>query len=224
MLKKTLLVIFFLLLGAVSGYVSYKVILLGRTADVPDLKGQPAAQAAAKLKDAGLKLRIEGKDFDPVVPDGGVMGQDPQAGEKARLGSAVKVVISKGPATSRMPLITGQPIDTVKALLARGGLVISKVINAHSGTVPEGTIIGQDPAPDEKTGQPISVVVSAGPYDVSYYCPDFRLMRAAEASALANSLGVEPVFESAGDMVVGQKPKAGSKLEKGQTVYLQLAQ
>lgn len=224
MLKKILYFFLFLFLGVASGFLTYKVILFNKKVAVPELKGQAPEAARGVLRDLGLRLRVTGKGFDPIIPPGSIIGQVPEAGRKLRIDSTVKVIVSEGPETARMPSVLGLKLEDANALLKREGLGVQETISVQSDTVPAGVVIAQAPDPNEKTG-PVTLVASGGPPRVSYYCPDFRLMSADEARTLGQALGLELVFGNAGppsSVVASQKPDPGSEVTEGQKVFLEL--
>ncbi|MDA8171640.1 MAG: PASTA domain-containing protein [Nitrospiraceae bacterium] len=224
MLKKILYFFLLLFLGAASGFVTYKVILINKKVAVPELKGQTPEAARGMLRDLGLRLQVTGKGFDPIIAPGGIISQEPEAGRQSRIDSTVRVIISEGPETARMPSVLGQKIPDALELLNKDGLGVTKTIHVQSDTAPAGAIIAQDPEPGEKTG-PVTIVASDGPPHVSYYCPDFRLMSVEEVRTLCQALGLEPVFGNSGppaSLVASQKPEAGSEITEGQKVFLEL--
>ncbi|MDA8387305.1 MAG: PASTA domain-containing protein [Nitrospiraceae bacterium] len=228
MLKKILRRFFYLflllLLGAGSGFLTYKLILRNKTVSVPELTGQPPEAARGLLRDLGLRLRIAGRQFDPVVPPGDIDSQDPAEGQPIKIDSAVTVTISEGPATERMPSVLGLQIGDAVALLSKDSLVASETIRVHSDRVPAGAVIAQDPEPGEKTG-PVHLIASDGPLQVSYYCPDFKGMSAAQAQDLCQALGIDPVFAGSGPpagTVKAQSPAPGSRIGPGQKVFMEL--
>lgn len=221
-MRKAVFVLLFILLGWVSGYVSYKAFFLARKVEVPELKGRSLQEAKLALLEKGLRLALEGKDFDPQVPEGYICGQSPEAGKMMKTRGQVKAVLSKGPATLRMPSVLGMPLAEAAIKLEKRGLAISRLIKVHSEDVPVGLVIAQEPAPDEKTGRPVSAVVSAGPHDVIYYVPDFRTLTGEEAGALAGQMGLDGVFEGSGEKVIAQRPKPGSSIKPGQKIHIRL--
>jgi beta-lactam-binding protein with PASTA domain len=102
--------------------------------------------------------------------------------------------------------------------------VFSKVIEVHSEEVPEGQVIAQRPAPEEWTGETITLIASAGPHDIIYYAPSFRGMSRDDALLLAAELGLESrVRETGGgEYVTFQRPEPGTELKAGSAVYLEL--
>ena len=74
----------FLIVGAVS------------KAEVPDVAGLTAAEAATALEEAGLSAGSTSEVFDDAVPTGSVVSQVPSAGAEVDRGSPVSLVVSKG--------------------------------------------------------------------------------------------------------------------------------
>ena len=69
------------------------------TVVVPDVASQTEAQAGDAIVAAGLVVGAVSEDNDDSVPAGSVIRQDPAAGTNAPTGSAVNLVISRGPLT-----------------------------------------------------------------------------------------------------------------------------
>jgi beta-lactam-binding protein with PASTA domain len=120
----------------------------------------------------------------------------------------------------------GYRLEEATALFSEKGIAVSKVITVHSATAAKDTVIAQRPAPEEWTGEALTLVVSAGGYDVTYFCPAFTGMLKDEAVALAAELGLAVKFDKGGDLpgdlfsVTGQRPPPGEEMKAGDTVYL----
>ena len=224
MLKKIIIVLVFILAGGAAGFLAYEGTLYLRKVTVPDVQTLTTVQAEARLKDAGLKIKVDGQDFDPSVPSGAIVRQDPAPGQKISPGGHVKVILSKGPEASRMPSVIGKTLEDATELLRANGMSVTRVIKSHSDSVPKDVVIAQDPGPDEKPSTPVNLVVSAGEYNVTYYAPDFRMLTADDARQLANGIGIEPVFSNSGMYVMDQNPKPGSAINGGQKIFLTLGE
>ena len=81
---------------------------------MPDVVGQPHAQAEATLADAGLMLGLVTQDHSATVPVGSVMAQSPPAGTALPPGTVVSIVVSLGP----VPVVEGEG-ETVTVDMAR---------------------------------------------------------------------------------------------------------
>jgi hypothetical protein len=64
---------------------------------VPDLTGMAQADAESAIRDARLSVGTVAEAFSPTMPVGQVISQDPGAGTKVTPGTAVNLVVSKGP-------------------------------------------------------------------------------------------------------------------------------
>jgi serine/threonine-protein kinase len=82
------------------------------TTIVPNLLDQTESVAANLIVQAGLQIGTRTEDFDPSIPAGSIIGQDPQAGISVTRGLAVNYVVSKGPEPTPSPTPTPRPTPT----------------------------------------------------------------------------------------------------------------
>ncbi|QZT32802.1 Stk1 family PASTA domain-containing Ser/Thr kinase [Caldalkalibacillus thermarum TA2.A1] len=101
------------------------------------------------------------------IPEGHVISQDPEAGELVVEGETeVRLVISKGKRTFKMPNLKGMTLDEAKAVAAEYQLVINEVRQGYSADFAEGQIYQQypyDPGMEVTDGSKIDVWISQGP-------------------------------------------------------------
>src|SRR4051794_31690204 len=83
--------------------VKVTVAAAAGTVPVPDVKNKPENEGLQALVDAGLKLGVRGEAFDPAVPAGSIVFQNPSAGIVVAKGTAVDWVVSKGPEPTPSP-------------------------------------------------------------------------------------------------------------------------
>lgn len=221
-IKVTVYTFIFILLSLIFGYLTFTVLSFSRTVEVPDLYGKGIVEASKLLSSKGLYLIIEGDDYSSHIPVGHILSQNVPAGSKVKERRAIKVIISKGPRIELMPTLVNETLFDAESMLLQKGLKIAKVIRVHSDTVEKDRILAQKPEPGEKVSDHIVVVVSLGPHDVIYYCPDFKGMSAEQTTKLVEKLGMKIKTEGYGSYVVAQKPFAGAHVKKGDTIYLQL--
>jgi serine/threonine-protein kinase len=217
-----LYIFFFIVLGLFFGYLTFKLLSFSRTVDVPDLYGKSLVETNALLTEKGLYLKIEGEDFDPVMLPGYIIKQDVPAKKKVKEGRGIKVIVSKGPRVQSIPLLVNETLSNAESILIQKGLKIAKVIRIHSDKVEKDRIIAQRPEPTEKVSDYITVLVSLGPHEVIYYCPDFNSMTVEEAKELIEVLSLKTETGGSGNYVRAQKPKSGTYVKAGDTIYLQL--
>jgi serine/threonine-protein kinase len=215
----------FALVSSLSGYLTFKVLSRGLTVEVPDVEQRSLGEATRDLEGLGLGLVIAAEEFDLAVPKGHVISQDIPPGSAVRNEVQVRVVVSKGPEVHLIPSFIGQSREEATKLLAEKRLTLDRTVRVHSETVTADTIIAQRPAPEEWTGESITLVASVGPYEVTYYCPFFLGMLKDDALLLAAELGLKVVLRGSGDSpwVVEQKPQPGEPVSRGGTVELVLA-
>ncbi|MDA8079292.1 MAG: PASTA domain-containing protein [Nitrospiraceae bacterium] len=211
----------FVLLGLVFGFLTFNILSFSRTVEVPSVASLTLREADDSLSKAGLYLKIEGEDFDASVPAGRILRQDIPAGNKVKERRPIKVVVSKGPRINSIPSIVNETLQNAEAALMQKGLKIGKVVKVHSDTVEKGKIVAQRPEPDERLTDVITALVSAGPHEVTYYCPDFQGKTLESAKELAGKMGLSVETKGPGEIVRSQKPKPGALIRGGDAVYLE---
>jgi len=212
----------FVLLGLVFGYITFNILSFSRTVEVPSLANMSLVEANEALTRAGLYLKIEGEDYDSVVQTGKIVRQDVPAGNKVKERRAIKVFVSKGPKVLSVPVLVGETLADAESILIQKGLRVGKVITVHADTVEKGRIVAQRPEPDEHLADMITVLVSAGPHEMSYTCPDFVNKSLDESKELAKKMGLVIETKGQGTVVSGQKPKAGTTVRSGETIYFDM--
>lgn len=222
LVRIALYVFSFTLLGLFFGVLTFKVLSFSRTVQMPDLSGKSIVEANRLMTDKGLYLNIEGEDYDSSVPQGNIIRQDIPAGNKVKERRGVKVVISKGPRVRSVPLLVNDTLTNAETSLLRTGLKIGRVILVHSDVVEKDKIIAQKPDINEQVSDTVTVLVSEGPYDMLYHCPDFRGMPVEQAANLIKKLNLKGVFEGIGETVEAQRPEPGRQMKSDETIYLKL--
>ena len=140
------------------------VVSMGpETAPVPDVVGQPARVAAARLREAGFLV-------EEVAVAGGAAGNvvstAPAAGERLHVGETVRVAVAEGDAEAfgTVPDVVGLSRDEAVLALFLKGYAVGNVTETESAQ-PAGTVVRQSPV----AGSPlppkteVSLVVSAAP-------------------------------------------------------------
>jgi serine/threonine-protein kinase len=212
----------FILLGLIFGYLTFKVLSFSRTVEVPDLYEKSPLESNKLLTRNGLYLKIEGEDYDSTVPAGNILRQDVPAGNKVKERRGIKVIISKGPRVRSVPMLVNETLLNAESILLQKGLKIAKVIMAHSDIVEKDKIVAQKPGPDEQVSDHITVLVSLGPYDIIYHCPDFKGMSFEQAKEIIKKLNLKIETEDSGEKIEAQKPEPGRWIKAGDTIHLKL--
>ncbi|MDP8900089.1 MAG: PASTA domain-containing protein, partial [Actinomycetota bacterium] len=150
---------------------------------------------------------------------------DPDGGESVDRGSEVTIAVGTGPETVRVPNVTGVTVAQAGEILEENGLVLGGQVEDYNETVPEGSIISQDPGENESVepGEAVDVTVSLGVEQVEV--PEVYGISVEAAQARLSSVGInsEPI-EVAGDEAAGTalstEPGVGALVEPGSTLPL----
>ncbi|MGE0043309.1 MAG: PASTA domain-containing protein, partial [Vicinamibacterales bacterium] len=168
----------FLLAGAlvatffIFAAIAMRVAVKAREVTVPDLVGQPVADAKALASGLGLSLRIdEDRRPDPNVPEGHILEQDPAAGASARRQRSVRVWISAGARIAVAPSLLGESERGAQIRLAQEGLAAGTVAEIRSADYPSDVVVAQDPAPGTVTSE-VRLLVNRGEDRATYVMPD----------------------------------------------------
>lgn len=95
---------------------------------IPTVTGMPALAARQALMVLGFSVRQEER-WDQATAAGIVVAQEPPAGSKALLGSAVTLMVSKGVGGVVVPEVIGLPEGEGQQRLLRAGLANSPWVN-----------------------------------------------------------------------------------------------
>ena len=131
---------------------------------VPNVVGKTLADATTALTNAGLVLGTTTQQSSSSVPAGSVISQNPPAGGNVAKGSAVNLVVSRGPAQVTTPNVVGLSLAAATSSLQGAGLKVGTVTNQASGSVPAGNVISQNPLAGAivAQGSAVNLVVSSG--------------------------------------------------------------
>lgn len=117
---------------------------------IPDVVGQPLPSARLVIENARLKVGQVDERFDDAVRAGVIITQDPPAGSQAARGSAVALLVSRGPEQVEMPVLVGRTLAEARARLEELGLIVRQVRSAVSADLPPGTVVDQAPDPGRR--------------------------------------------------------------------------
>jgi serine/threonine-protein kinase len=193
---------------------------------VPDLASLSVEQAEQSLRQLGLKLSRSGERFDPAVPRGLVLQQDPPAQSAVRAGRRVLVVVSLGEEFSSVPQLFGISLRGARILIERTGLAVGGVTRAPSEDVGEGLVVATDPPAESVLPReaPVGLLVSTGSAAESFVMPELlgRDLLAVRRQLEAFGFRVlSPEGASARGMIIVQQPAPGTRVDRGTVVTLQ---
>ncbi len=193
---------------------------------LPDVIGKTSSQATQKLRAAGFKPTTESQPSS-TVPGGHVISTDPPAGTELQAGSPVTVVVSSGPAPTKVPDVIGQSRAAAEASLSNAGLKVGEVSQQTSTEGPPGTVLAQSPEGGSSLaeGGVVDLAIAQAPSEVAV--PDVTGQSEAQAAAALGRAGFSPKTStqttteaSQVGIVLKQSPSAGHKARKGATVTI----
>jgi serine/threonine-protein kinase len=193
---------------------------------VPDLANLTLEQGEKALRPLGLQLSRAGERFDPSVPRGFILSQDPAPETPVRGRRRVLVVVSLGEEFSSVPSLFGESMRTAQYLLERAGLRMGAITRAPSDEVGDGLVVATDPPGESVLAREtsVSLLVSTGAGEESFVMPDLLGREITGARRQLESLGFRvftpPAAPSHGTIVF-QEPAPGSRIARNTTIVLQ---
>jgi eukaryotic-like serine/threonine-protein kinase len=126
---------------------------------VPDVTTQPFANAKSALN--GVGFVVSRVDIQSDFPQGTVVAEDPPPGTQVPPGSKITLSVSKGPATTQVPDVTGQNQATAESILTGAGLTPAVIYDPVADPSQDGIVQSTDPAPgsDAKSGEVVTIHV-----------------------------------------------------------------
>ena len=211
---------------------------------VPDVVGQPSADAQATLKQAGFDYTIVLVPSDQ--PRGTVVSQAPAGGATAPQGSKVRLNVASGggattgtgttattgtattSATVAVPRVVGLSQTAAQRRLQAAGLK-SNVVYVAS-TQPAGRVVAQRPPPGTtvKRGSRVRLNVSTGPNpQASTPVPDVVGQDEATATSTLQDAGFQVVVidqptadQTEDGVVLDEQPAGGTRAPRGAVVTI----
>lgn len=212
--------------GIFNGIVMPRLIHSTGEVQVPELESLTLEQAERALRPTGLVLSRSGERFDPSVPRGFILAQDPPPGTPVRGRTRVLVTVSLGEEFSSVPELFGESRRSAQLLLERAGLRLGTLTRAPSDEVGQDLIAGSDPPAESvlPRGTPVALLVSTGPGPEEYVMPDLsgRELNGArrQLEAIGFKVLVPPGAPSVG-AIVSQSPPPGARVTHDAQVVLQ---
>ncbi len=138
------------------------------TIPVPDVVGQPVAEAQLHLAAQKLTKVTVVRRANDQFAQGLVVRQDPSAGTKVGQDENILLTVSDGAGSVKVPDVVGETFEDAATTLQAKGLNAVRVDEA-SDSVPLGQVISTNPPADAtvKRNSDVQVFVSAGPAPVN---------------------------------------------------------
>jgi len=231
LLRNGLLLAALAVTAALSAAVTMRAVLSAQEVIVPNVVGQRLASAGALVVHDGLKLRVEGKRHDALVPRGQIATQDPPAGSALKPNRSVRVWLSLGPRRLEVPPVEGESLRTARLTFNQARVPLGRVIEVSS-TRPEGTVLLQRPPPGEMgdVGEGVSLLISRGPGGLDYLMPDLigqrgdPVLRWLAGAGWKTSVRYRSYPGVAPGIVLRQTPSSGHRMSRRDPIGLEISQ
>ena len=135
-----------------------------RSVQVPDVAGQPSADATAALQNRGFKTRVQQKTDSTVAPDH-VISTDPAANSSVDAGAEITINVSVGPEQRTVPDCANTTYAQCIQKLKDAGF--SRFTESDTSSAPEqlGKVLATSPPANSTSAitNVITIAVGAGP-------------------------------------------------------------
>ncbi len=227
-----LMVAILIVAGILSALTAMRFAIRGREVVVPALAGKTEDEARQLLQSRGLLLRVSSKRFSSDTPEGKILEQFPPGGTGLKTNRSVKVLLSLGSRKYTVPNLVGTSLRTAQLSLGQRQLTLGNTLYAHTMGDPS-TVAYQSPKPGAQGGTDptVNILISLGPSEEYFIMPDLIGQPAELVASRARSEGFRigklsyqayPGVDSG--IVIQQKPQAGYRLSKNETILLDVSQ
>lgn len=131
----------------IGGYITLDKLYTVKELETPALVGKTINQTFIMLSDLNLNSRLMGNKEDPTLPEGTIISQSPQAGQRIKQNQSVFLVISTHPQKIATPNFIGKTKESIDADLAK--LNIRAKSYFITSKYPKGQCLAQIPEPGE---------------------------------------------------------------------------
>mgnify|MGYP004504338451 FL=1 len=196
---------------------------------IPDLVGKTIDEAKEILKQNKLNYVEDGQEYNTEYESGKIISQTPTfvEGRKIKQKTDVKVVISLGTETTKVPLLKGKTKQEAEDAAKEAKIKI-EYVDEVSKTVEQGIIIKQEV--EEGTtinaGETVKVYISIGTGIKQVTVSSVLYKEEAEARKILEQAGLTVVVEYGEDssrgngVVMNQSIKSGEKVDEGTSITI----
>ncbi|MEV6650154.1 Stk1 family PASTA domain-containing Ser/Thr kinase [Streptomyces sp. NPDC051219] len=212
-------------------------ILIGRSlfgpgggdsqSEVPQLVGETFTDAERLVGNVGLKVSIARQEPCEEQPKDKICSQDPAGGTKLAEGETISVVVSTGAPKVTVPNVEGLSFSEAKKQLEDKGFKVDK--KTEESERPANVVIAQDPKGDTSVQKGTEITLTVAREIKKVEVPDLtgktpdQAKQALEAVGLVLGTTTEVDSASPPGTVVQQGTQAGTEVDPGSTVNIQVA-
>lgn len=218
----------------VCGVMAMRIIFMpNEDVAVPSLVGLSAIEAVGRLEALGLTAQIDQIESD--LPDGTVISQNADPGQRTAKGKKILIKVSKGGSQLQVPDVRGTEFASAVKVLDAAGFKVGTITRVTDQLKAAGIIIAQNPAAPAMvpSNRMVDLLISEGKDGKSemVLVPDLQgqsedlARQVLEQSDLevARSILIDSNVVPAGS-VVRTQPRAGVRVPSRQAVTLYVAQ
>jgi len=210
-------------MAAAGIFVFNQAVVGGEPVTVPNIQHMSTSEAESVLMGKGLVLGTASLVESNDVPANLILSQRPKAGEVVRAGRKVYPTVSRGVKRVDSPDVVNRTLTEAKDVLEKDGLKVPQPAYMPS-TAPRDTVIAQDPPAGRPTDTgEIHLLVSSGSYS-ELIMPKLIGLPLTKVAAELSKLGLNGTPNRVSqpdapfDVVLDQRPPAGSIINPGMTV------
>lgn len=196
--------------------------------EVTDVAGMDADQAESALIQQGLRVDTD-EQYSAEVDEGKAIETDPPGGQRVDKDSIVKLIVSSGPESVKVPDVSGKSEEDARKILADAKLQAGTHISQNSPDVEKGVVIETKPGDGKEVDvdSNVDLVVSSGMVEV----PDVTGKSAKEACKVLEGddyqlkCKTEEVETADEDdkKVFEQSTSGGSEVKQGSEITVKVA-
>lgn len=202
----------------------------GEEAELPSVLNDDIDMARQTLNDAGFNnIKVEYEESE-TVEENKVISMTPNAGETVNMEEEIKLLVSSGKSSVKVPNVVNYKSDAAEKLLQQDGFVV-KYAYDYSDTVDEGKVIKQDPGAgmEASEGATVTITVSQGKEVSEVPVPNVVGMTEKEAAKELEKYDLKYSLTKANSdtydkgEIIHQSPEAGTKVKSGDVIDLTIS-
>jgi serine/threonine-protein kinase len=221
-----LIFVFIIAAGAGAFLTVHLLIKSEEIVVVPDLVNKEVVYALERLTDLGLNTKVKGSEFSHNIPRHHVVGQDPPPGSEIKRGRDVRIILSKGVRSIKLPNLIGLSFAQARLLLEESGLHLG-LLSRMAEELPRDTVVAQYPlaGTDGLRDAKLDLLVSAGPPVPWQMMTDLRnmtfedVLRVVERNNLVPGLITERKDHALpNEIIIAHDPPAGYPVARSSSI------
>jgi serine/threonine-protein kinase len=196
---------------------------------VPDVRGMSEQQATQVLGKLSLDIRVDRGQYDPEVPGGFVLTQQPRPNDSVKQGRTIAVSVSLGPKTQRVPDLKEMSLRQGRLMLTRQKLGTGRVSRVLRESGSKEVVLACSPGAGREVaeGAEVDLLVGVGGRPKRFLMPNLNGQDLLFIRDKLEGLGfrIRNVrYESRRDVypntIIDQDPDPGLMIREGDSIEL----